>query len=157
MDDVEDQVRSAALKQIGLCVGALAVIAGLGIGIARSVLKQLGGEPALAKSVIDELAQGNLSVEVPASDAGSVIDGLRRMVESMRTIIEQVRTTKDNVNTASVRIASGNTDLSARTEQTSSNLQMAASSLEQLTGTVQQSAGSAKLANQLAASAAAVA
>lgn len=157
MDDVDAQVREAAFLQLALCAAVLAAIGLLAVLISGSVLKQLGGEPALAIDVMDKIAQGNLAVDVPSAPVGSVIDGLRRMVGSMRSTVTQVRASTDSVNTASIEIAAGNNDLSSRTEETSANLQKAASALEQLTGTVKQSADSAQQANQLAATAADVA
>ena len=157
MDDLDDQVQAAALKQLAICLGVLAAISGLGVVITRSVLNQLGGDPAVAIEVMSQVTLGNLAVHVPSAPSGSVLDSLRAMVQSVRSTVVQVRTATDSINTASIEIATGNHDLSARTEQTASNLQQAASSMEQLTGTVKQSADSARQANQLAASAAEVA
>jgi len=157
MDDVEEQFRNAALRELLLCLVTLAVIGGLGVVITRSVLRQLGGDPAVAIDTMATVAQGNLGVKVPEAREGSLIDGLAKMVHSMRSTVEQVRTSTESINTASVEIASGNQDLSARTEQTASNLQETAASMEQLTSNVKQSADAARQANQLAASAAEVA
>jgi methyl-accepting chemotaxis protein len=57
----------------------------------------------------------------------------------------------------SVQIAQGNADLSQRTEEQASTLEETASSMEELTATVSQNAANARVANELAASAASVA
>ena len=157
MDGVEAEVRAAALQQLGTCLVVLLAIAGIGVFVTRSVLGQLGGEPATAIQVMAEVTAGNLAVEVPAAPAGSLLAGLSAMVQSVRNTVIQVRDSTESIGTASAEIATGNLDLSQRTEQTASNLQQAASSMEQLTGTVKQSADSARQANQLASSAAEVA
>ena len=157
MDGVQAEVRNAALEQFGICALVLVAIGAIGALVTRSVLRQLGGDPATAIKAMDEVTAGNLAIELPAAPAGSLLDGLKRMVDSMRTTLVQVRSSTDSIGTASSEIATGNQDLSARTEQTASNLQQAASSMEQLTGTVKQSADSARQANQLASSAAEVA
>jgi methyl-accepting chemotaxis protein len=157
MDGVETQVRAAALQQLGICLVVLLAIGGIGVVVTRSVLGQLGGEPAVAIAVMAEVTNGNLAVEVPAAPAGSLLAGLQAMVQSVRNTVIQVRNSTDSIGTASAEIATGNQDLSSRTELTASNLQQAASSMEQLTGTVKQSADSARHANQLASSAAEVA
>jgi methyl-accepting chemotaxis protein len=157
MDDVEEQVRDATLQQAGLCLGVLLLIGGLGFFTSRSVLRQLGGDPDEAIAAMNEVAQGNLSVNLADAPAGSLLAGLQGMIISVRGTVAQVRASSDSISTASGEIASGNQDLSQRTEQTASNLQQAASSMEQLTGTVKQSADSARQANQLASSAAEVA
>ena len=157
MDGVDAEVRNAALTQLGISLTALAVIGLLGMLVARSVLRQIGGEPVVAIRAMDALARGELGVSIPAAAPGSLVDGLGRMVQSMRTTVSQVHSSSDSISTASAEIATGNHDLSVRTEETASQLQQAASSMVQLTSTVNQSADSARQANQLAASAAEVA
>jgi methyl-accepting chemotaxis protein len=157
MDDLDAQLRAATLEQLGICLAVLAAIGTLGALVTRSVLRQLGGEPAVAIAVMNEVSAGNMAVKVPPAPAGSLIAGLQAMVESVRATVLQVRSSTDSISTASREIATGNQDLSSRTEQTASNLQQAASSMAQLTGTVKQSADSALQANQLAHSAAEVA
>jgi methyl-accepting chemotaxis protein len=157
MDDVDVQVRDTAVQGLLITLLILAAIGALGVVIARSVLRQIGGEPSDAVAVMGEVARGNLSVDLSQSVPGSLLDSLSQMVRSLRTTVSQVRQSTDSISTASGEIATGNHDLSVRTEQTASNLQQAASSMEQLTGTVKQSADSARQANQLASSAAEVA
>jgi methyl-accepting chemotaxis protein len=157
MEDANQVARAAVLGNVAVSLVLLVVIGGVGYGVARSVLRQIGGEPEEALAAMAEVAQGNLQVQVTAAAPGSVMDGLQRMVQSLRQTVTQVRQSTDSISTASTEIATGNQDLSARTEQTASNLQQAASSMEQLNGTVKQSADSARQANQLAASAAEVA
>jgi methyl-accepting chemotaxis protein len=157
MDDVDAEVRNTAVQGLLITLLILAGIGALGIVIARSVLRQIGGEPSDAVAVMGEVARGNLSVDLSHSVPGSLLDSLSQMVRSLRTTVSQVRQSTDSISTASGEIATGNHDLSVRTEQTASNLQQAASSMEQLTGTVKQSADSARQANQLASSAAEVA
>jgi methyl-accepting chemotaxis protein len=157
MDGVEADVRSTALRQLGISLAVLAVIGVLGWLVTRSVLRQIGGEPRVAIDVMAALARGELGVRVPAAPAGSLVEGVGRMVQAMRATVAQVHSSSDSISTASAEIATGNHDLSVRTEETASQLQQAASSMMQLTGTVNQSADSARQANQLAASAAEVA
>jgi methyl-accepting chemotaxis protein len=157
MDDVSAEARAAMLEGLGLLLGLLGAIGTLGYLVARSVLRQIGGDPAHAMGVMKQVAAGNLAVDLHDAPAGSLLDGLREMVASLRRTVSHVRQSTDSIATASGQIAQGNADLSSRTEQTASNLQETASSMEQLTGTVRQTADSAHTANQLASSAAQVA
>ncbi|HEY9023693.1 MAG TPA: methyl-accepting chemotaxis protein [Burkholderiaceae bacterium] len=157
MDGVDAEVRATAVRQLGIAFAVLVALGALGLLVTRSVLRQIGGEPRVAIAAMAELARGELAVAVPDAPAGSLIEGLGRMVHAMRTTVAQVHRSSDSISTASAEIATGNQDLSARTEETASQLQQAASSMVQLTGTVNQSAESARQANQLAASAAEVA
>ena len=62
-DDVDVQVRDAVLRVLAIVAVVLAGIGGLGYVITRSVLRQLGGEPADAIAAMNEVARGNLAIE----------------------------------------------------------------------------------------------
>jgi len=156
-DDVDAEVREAVLSNVLGALAVLAVLGGLGWALARSVLAQIGGEPAEALRVMQAVSAGDLDVQMPAAPAGSVMGELQAMVASLRRTVSEVRQSTDSIQTASAEIASGSTDLSQRTEETASNLQQTASSLTQLTGNVRQSADSATQANQLAQAASSMA
>jgi methyl-accepting chemotaxis protein len=140
---------------IGGLLGSLLVAGGLGLLLARSVLGQLGGEPAAAVDVANRIAQGRLDtpVTVAPGDRHSLMFAMKTMSESLCETVSTIRAGVDSVSTASTQIASGNQDLSSRTEEQSSSLQQTAASMEELTSTVRQSADNASQANQLASSA----
>jgi len=141
----------------GLLATILAIA--LCIWVARSVLKQLGGEPAYAVSVMSRIAEGDLTVDVQTqtNDNGSMLYAVKDMVVKLTRIVTEVRSNSESITTASQEISQGNTDLSQRTEEQASSLEETASSMEELTSTVRQNADSAKQANQLAANASDVA
>jgi len=153
MDDVDAQVREAVLTNALIALAILVALGGLGTVLARSVLRQVGGEPSDAMRAMQAVAEGDLELEIPQAPAGSVLGTLHEMVDSLRRMVVEVRQSTDGIQTASVEIATGNTDLSQRTEETASSLQETASSMTQLSGTVRQTADAAVTANQLAQSA----
>ncbi len=152
-DDVDAEVRLALLKSLAIAAAMLLIIGGLGYLVARSVLRQIGGDPKEAVDAMNQVAHGNLTAVVREPVPGSLLAALAAMIVSLRSTVSQVRHTTESIATASGQIAAGNHDLSARTEQTASNLQQTAASMEELTGTVAQTAGSANKANALASSA----
>ena len=152
-DDVDAEVLAALFKTLAIAGVVFVVIGGLGVLVARSVLRQIGGDPREAVDAMNEVAHGNLAAMVREPVPGSLLDALAAMIVSLRGTVSQVRHTTESIATASGQIAAGNHDLSARTEQTASNLQQTAASMEELTGTVSQTAGSANKANELASSA----
>ena len=139
-------------------IGVLASIAA-GFAIARSILKQLGGEPTYAMSVAKEIASGNLDtdIQVREGDDTNLMSSMKLMRNQLAEIVGRVRSGTDTIATASNQIAAGNLDLSARTEEQASSLEETASSMEELTSTVKQNADNARQANELAVSAAEVA
>lgn len=154
------QMTAAHAKNMVAMLTALVVTLciAIGWGITRSLLRQLGGEPAYAANIADRIAHGELAVEVQlgAGDETSLLYSIRLMRDKLAAIVGQVRSGTDSIATASSQIASGNRDLSIRTEHQASALEEVASAMEELTSTVRQNADNAAQANQLAQSASAV-
>jgi methyl-accepting chemotaxis protein len=127
--------------------------------ITRGLLRQLGGEPAYASSVVKRIADGDLTVEVAtrANDNSSLLYAMKGMTENLERTVRGIKTAGDSIATDSKQIAAGNADLSQRTEEQASSLEETASSMEELASTVKQNADNAKQANALAATASEVA
>ena len=159
VDTVDAAIIERAVQSgVGALVVALLLL-GIGLLIARSIVKQLGGEPASANAITHRMAQGDLSVNImlkPGDDA-SIMHGIKTMRDNVARIVAHVREGSESVATASAEIAQGNQDLSARTESQASALEETAASMEELSSTVKQNADNARQANQLAQSASTVA
>ena len=159
IDTVEATIRGRAIMfSLGAVVlGALLLL--IGVIITRGLLKQLGGEPEYATGITRRIAEGDLSgaIDVKHNDSASMLHGIRAMRDDLAKIVNEVRVGTDTIATASSQIAAGNLDLSSRTEEQASSLEETAASMEELTSTVTQNADNARLANQLAATASAVA
>ena len=158
--DTVDAAIKARVLQFGL--GALvlaALLAALGVGISRRLLRQLGGEPGQAMHISGCIAQGDLTVDIPlkAGDNSSMLHAMQTMRDSIANIVGEVRAGTSSIASASHQIAAGNNDLSARTEQQASALEQTAASMQELTGAVHQNAEHARHATQLAAKASEVA
>jgi methyl-accepting chemotaxis protein len=133
---------------------AAALVCGVALAwtLARSVVQQLGGEPAALGQVAQRVSEGDLSPVAGASaaPAGSVLASLGAMQASLAHIVGQVRNASDSIATGSAEIASGNADLSQRTERQAGSLQQTARSMAQMNQTVQGNADTARQAAQLA-------
>ena len=159
VDTVNTAVLSRAMQSgLGALVLGLILLT-IGVLIARSILQQMGGEPAEVNAITHRMAQGDLSMAITLKpgDQGSIMHGIKSMRDNLTRIVGQVRTGSESVATASAEIAQGNQDLSARTESQASALEETAASMEELGSTVRQNADNARQANQLAQSASTVA
>jgi methyl-accepting chemotaxis protein len=119
---------------------------------ARSITRQLGGEPGDVVKLVGTIAQGDLTstVNLQNVDKGSIVYAVSNMQDSLQKIVAEVRSGADHVVNASGQIAAGNMDLSERTERQASALEETSSSMEQLLATVRQNADNARQANGLA-------
>ena len=160
-DEIAAKQRVAATgwQMLLILVAALAVSVLVAATITRGLLKQLGGEPALAAEVANRIASGDLTVQVQLApgDRSSLLYAMRGMRDGLAAMVKNVRQGIEKTASSSSQIASGNIDLSSRTEEQAASLEETTASIEELTSTVEQNAERAKQAHDLTASAAEVA
>jgi methyl-accepting chemotaxis protein len=162
LDLNDEQLRDAdaaynSARTLMITFGVLALVTAVLAAwlVTRSLLRQLGGEPAEAVRIAGRIAAGDLAVEIDTrpGDGASLMVAMRSMRDSLAGIVTQVRTGTDTIATASAEIAAGNVDLSSRTEEQASSLEETASSMEEMTSVVKQNADNARQANSLTLSA----
>jgi methyl-accepting chemotaxis protein len=143
---------SARWMIAGLSALCVALAAFIGIGITRSLLRQLGGEPAYAASVAHAIARGELQhgVDTGRARPGSLLAAMSTMRDSLSGIVGKVRSGTEAIASASAEIASGNADLSQRTESQAGELAQVAGAMKQLIESVRRNAGYALEASRLA-------
>lgn len=146
------------LRNTAIIIGILSVVLvslALGMLIDRMVIRPIGGEPADAAVLAQQIADGNLStrVDLKPGDNNSMLYAMKLMQDKLHGIVANIRASSEYVSTASSEIALGNSDLSSRTENQAASLEETAASVEELTSTVSQNTESARNANQLAAQA----
>jgi methyl-accepting chemotaxis protein len=155
VDDVDSVIGARALMAGIGALALMAILSALGYWISRSLLHQLGGEPAYATAAMQRIARGELDfhIELRYPDPTSLLHEMELMRGSFVRIVGKVRSSSEGVALASAEIAQGNTDLSSRTEHEASSLQETSSAMEQFDATVKQNADSARQANLLASQA----
>ncbi|AON53694.1 methyl-accepting chemotaxis protein [Herbaspirillum seropedicae] len=138
-----------------LVAGSVLLAVAAAVLIVRSVLHQLGGEPAQAQELAAQIAQGNLAVSIPLAkgDQHSLMASLENMRAQLTRIVDGIKHSAESISTAASQIAVGNLDLSRRTEEQAASLEETASSMEEITSTVEQNTQNAGQGHQLARSA----
>ncbi|NAT77552.1 methyl-accepting chemotaxis protein [Dickeya dadantii] len=154
-DDSESRASNAGILMLSLA--ALIAVTGSLIAwlITRRIKGQLGGEPTYASHIAQQVAQGDLSVNVilKTRDHQSLLAAMRTMRDSLSHIVSQVRQSSESIATGSQQIAMGNADLSQRTEEQAASLQQTAASMEQISQTIRQNGETVREAAQLATTA----
>ena len=151
-----DSAQQLAYGVLALLTFGLLAAGGLALVFVRSITVPVQEAVVLARAV----AAGDLSTPVRVRGSNEIwllMQTLGEMQNKLAGVVSHVRLGAHRVANASTEIAQGNNDLSARTEQQSSALEETAASMEELNATVRQNADNARLANQLALSASAVA
>ncbi len=157
--DAKQAAQTASRLTLLALLAAMGVAMALAAWVSRQVLRQLGGEPMLAQSVMLDVAHGDLRHhnDLDTAPAGSLMAALEAMRTDLADLAHAVRDGADAVSQSANEIALGNEDLSNRTQDQSSNLARSASSMQVLALAVQSNADSAQRANHLALEASAVA
>lgn len=135
---------NAVLGVVAVAVGVLSAVV-----LMRSIMPPL----RQAISVLDEMAQGNLAVDIRAegdNELTRLLESMHHMKERLAHVLMRIQDSSAQVASASTQIAAANLDLSARTEAQASSLEQTAASMEEITGSVQQNAHITQTANQLA-------
>ena len=147
---VQQQVATTVVVGVGVLVLAIVV----SLLLARSITRQLGGEPSYAVEVVKRIAAGDLTrpVVTRPHDTISLLAGMKNMQDTLGNVIGTIRESTERVGVAASEIAIGTTDLAQRTEEQASSLEETASNMVELTSTMKQNADNAKRANTLAAS-----
>ena len=117
--------------------------------------RQLGGEPAYAKSIASRIANGDLTmaIKLAPNDSESLLHSLHDMQTRLAETMGEIADSSAQVANASREISMGNLDLSNRTEQQASSLEKTTANVEQLTEIAKRYADSSARAAQLSGSA----
>jgi len=145
-------IGNARWISIGMALAVTALVAGMGLLLARRIAASLASAIGVARTI----ASGDLSTRISATsqdEVGQLMTAMAEMSDSLVRIVAEVRSGTETINTASGEIAAGNLDLSARTEQQAGSLEETASAMEELTATVRQNSDNARQAQQMAVSA----
>ncbi|HSX84476.1 MAG TPA: methyl-accepting chemotaxis protein [Cellvibrio sp.] len=134
----EQMLSSERVTKLAIIVGLIiSLVCGalISVGIGRSVLRVLGGEPMYAKEVTEAIARGDLSrqIEVKGGDDNSLLATLKRMNNELRKLISTVQDNATQVRDRSGSLALSSQEISKSSAQQSVSTGNMAASVEQLT------------------------
>jgi len=156
MDKAAKETEVSYANARNLLVGTTLVALLIGIGIAlwitRSVMRQLGGEPAYAADCVKHIAAGDLSLDIAVKekDRGSLLYALKGMVTSLTQVIGQVRQSADALAGASEQVSATAQSLSQGSSEQASSVEESSASIEQMTASINQNSEHAKVTNNMA-------
>jgi methyl-accepting chemotaxis protein len=151
-----DEFRTLSLAMAALVPLSIALSMLVTFLVRRAMLADIRA----ISDVVAELAQGRLSTSADSDGRDEIADtsrALDRTIAALNTALRSIMLSVRSIDTASQEIATGNLDLSTRTEMQAGSLAETASAMESLTVAVKDNANNARLATELAASAATLA
>ncbi len=147
-DRADDQARDGINTIVTVSIIGILLSLILGIALFANVQRRLGADPSELAKIADELANGNLSIDID-STRGGAYGAVASTVVRLRDVIAGIQQGADEVHNASQQVLTGNTDLSTRTQEQASSLEEIAASMEEMTGTVGQTAENSRHAEDL--------
>ena len=138
VDDVDEAVRKATLVNGLLSLVIFLVVGGIALIVARSVLKQLGGEPADAISLMSRAASGDLTVEFRSRSKGSILDSAGQMIQSLRKMVAEIGESSKSLSQGAGRINTAAHEVAVASERQADSTQSMAAAIEQMTVSVHQ-------------------
>lgn len=133
IDDIETEYWKGVLSLGGISLALLVVLCLIGWQVSSGILQQLGGEPAEAAAVMQQVAAGDLTAAVGKRPEGSLLQALGAMVSSLRELVKEINMGATQVvqNAEQINIASREVSIAA--EQQSDATSAMAAAIEELT------------------------
>lgn len=125
----------------------------LGWLVTRSVIRQVGGEPAAAARILQRVGRGDMTVAFPLApdDRSSMLYSMQQMVQRLVAVIADVRNVTGALVAASEQVSTSAQTLSSNASDQAVSVEETSTSVEQVSATVAQNAAHARLADQMAA------
>ena len=155
----EVNLRRGLMVNLVSAATVILVIVLVSRAVVVSVLKQLGGDPVYAVSIVHRVATGDLGtpINTQAVDSNSLVSAMKSMQEKLSGLVAGIRDSTARVSSTAQAMAASNSRLSQRTQEQAASLEETAASMEELTSTVKLNADNARCANTLAKTASDVA
>ncbi|MDN0081697.1 methyl-accepting chemotaxis protein [Crenobacter sp. SG2305] len=150
MDEVDTMFRDMGTTLLALLAVLTAALIGVGLWLVRSVMRDIGGEPAYAREAVVEISGGNLGVDFACRDEDSLLGAIRRMQLTLRSTIGDMRRGADQLGETSQGLAGASgavLDGSRRHSEAAAGI---AAAIEEMTASIDQLSGNAEAAHALA-------
>lgn len=144
VDDVTTDFNRRLMVDLAIGGVMMAIIIGLGVLIARSVLRQIGGEPAEAMALMERAAAGDLTVDLRFAANGSMLEGLSRMLRAFRDMIGQISTGANTLTDTAERISHASGQVAGAAHRQADSTSAMASAVEQMTVSINHISDSAR-------------
>ncbi|MDR3430199.1 methyl-accepting chemotaxis protein [Silvimonas sp.] len=155
IDDVSTAFWNEALRQMAYVLIVLVALGVIGGMLVRSVLRQLGGEPAYASEVMQRIAAGDLTVQVrtDGDNENSLLAGIQRMAVSLRALIQQIHENAGEVGRLTSEVAGAADKVAFGSDSQNDATRSMAAAIEQMSTSIVVVADNAGEASRLSAEA----
>ncbi|UXA68810.1 CHASE3 domain-containing protein [Xanthomonas prunicola] len=149
------QSRTNTMLILGSLLAA-ACAALIGYLIARSLMRELGGEPSMVVDVATRISQGDLTMQVQTkqNDTTSAMAAMKLMVSKLVAVVGEVNSSAELLSGSSEEVSATAQSLSQAAAEQAAGVEETSASLEQMTASIGQNTENAKVTDSLATQAA---
>lgn len=133
IDDVEVEYWKGIRSLGGISFVLLVVLSLIGWRVSAGILQQLGGEPAEATAVMQQVAAGDLTASVGNPPAGSLLHALGSMVTALRELVKEINVGANQVVQNAEQISLASREVSIAAEHQADATSAMAAAIEELT------------------------
>lgn len=135
LDDVSAAFWQQAYKMLGVAIPAIIVIVAIFLFVARSIFKQLGGEPSLVVSIVQEIAGGDLrkQVELGTVDRNSMLAAVASMRDGLVVMLRKTVQVADTISGHAQHISTAASQVAAASQDQAHATSSSAAALEEVT------------------------
>ena len=128
------------------------IIIGLMLFIFYDLFKTLGGDPRYAAEVCNQVANGDLSIEIDLkhNDKGSLLFSITNMKNQLATIIHDVRSSSEALSSASTEVNSTAQTIAKGASVQAASVEETSASMEQMSASISQNNENAGITNGMA-------
>jgi len=154
-----EQIGGTSSRAIWLIAGGCLLSLAFGVGFAiffvRSIITQLGDEPAAIATLADRLATGDLTISFDEEKkAIGVYASMKNMVIKLQEVVAGVKAAADNVASGSQSMSAASEEMTQGATEQAAAAEEASSSIEQMTANIRQNADNALQTEKIAIKAA---
>jgi methyl-accepting chemotaxis protein len=142
-------MESTKTQAMIIIIGGLILIFVLAVFLIRDIANKL----KVSNKVINELAKGNLEVEIPElpkDELGEVIYNIEGMRDKLKEVVTTVFMAADNLSLASRELSSASQNISQGATAQASSTEEVSSSIEEMVSAIQENASNAKETEKIA-------
>jgi methyl-accepting chemotaxis protein len=149
---LESEAKKAIRLGWILLIIGLALATVIGVWITRSVLTQLGADPAIIQELADNIAAGKLDNNLSAlgDKQVGVLASMAAMQKKLSQVIGDVSKTAENISSASSQVSATAQSLSQATSEQAASVEETSASIEQMSASVNQNSENAQVTDGIA-------
>lgn len=135
LDDISTAFWNQSFKLLAVVTPIVLAIIAIFLFVARSIFKQLGGEPAYAVSIVRLIAQGNLGtrIDLGSADSASMLTAVSNMRDSLIEMLRRMSRVADSMTSHAEHIATAANEVAMASQDQALATTTSAAALEQVT------------------------